>query len=566
MHAIPGHGRSRPPAPGPSDRQPDRSVVETRDQPNRPRDPRRWWALVIIDLCLLAITMDNTILNVALPTIARELGATGSQLQWIVDAYIVVFAGLLLSSGTLGDRLGRRRLLLSGLVVFGAASAGSLLVGSADQLIAIRALMGLGGALLMPATLSLITNIFAEDERPKAIASWAAVSGVGMVLGPVVGGALLEVFSWNAIFLVNVPLTAVGIVGALAFMTESRDERPGRTDPVGAILSIVALATLVYGIIDAPAAGWLTAQTFIQIGGGLGLLAAFVIWEAHVREPMFDIRLFARPAFGATSLAETVAHFALVGTMFALTQYLQFVWGQRPLEAGLSMLPIAIGVIAGSAVASRLQARAGARRLIAAGIGSLAVSALLVSRLAVDSPYLAFAVVLLFMSVGMGLAMAPATDSIMGAVDKARAGVGSATNDATRELGSALGVAVFGSILASGYRDTLVGALNAVPGGASALPPAVLGAVRDSIGSAVVAAGTLPSSIGAPVLTAARESFVSGMSAMALIAGAVLAVAAVILLHWLPTASPDAPVLERPDGPSESALASGVPLEDAFVR
>lgn len=494
-------------------------------------DPRRWWALAVIDLCLLAVTMDNTILNVALPTIARDLGATGSQLQWIVDAYIVVFAGLLLTSGTLGDRLGRRRLLLAGLTVFGIASTATVLVTSADQLIAIRGLMGLGGALLMPATLSLITNLFPEEERPKAIATWAAVTGVGMVLGPVVGGVLLESFTWNSIFLINVPIAAVGLLGTLHLMPESRDENPGRVDPIGALLSIAGLATLVYGIIQAPGAGWNSTETIATVGAGLALIVVFGVWELHYSSPMFDLGLFRKPAFGATSFAETVAHFALVGGTFALTQYLQFVWGQRPLQAGLSMLPIAFGVVVGSVLANRLLSRVGARYLIVAGMAGISISLALISRLTVDSPYLAFAAVLAFLSLGMGLAMAPATDLIMGAVDKARAGVGSATNDATRELGSALGIAVFGSILSSGYRDVLANRLGG-------LPPSVEAAVRDSIGSATVAAGHLPADTAATVLGAARQAFVSGMSTATSIGAVVVAVGAIVVLVWLPGRRP----------------------------
>jgi EmrB/QacA subfamily drug resistance transporter len=496
--------------------------------------PRRWWALAIIDLCLLAITMDNTILNVALPTISRQLNASGAQLQWMVDAYIVVFAGLLLTSGTLGDRLGRRKLLVAGLSVFGLASMATVFVNSPDQLIAIRGVMGLGGALLMPATLSLITNLFSEKERPRAIATWAAVSGVGMVVGPIAGGALLENFNWNAIFLVNVPIVAVGMAGALMLIPESRDEHPDRVDPVGAVLSIAGLATLVFGVIEAPGAGWTAPETFLRVGVGLGLLVAFGLWELHNSTPMFDIRLFARPGFGPTSFAETVAHFALVGGMFALTQYLQFVWGQRPLQAGVSMLPVAFGVIIGSIVATRLLPRIGAKYLIVAGMVGISLSLFSISRLTVGSSYLAFGVVLGFMSLGMGLAMAPATDAIMGAVDKARAGVGSATNDTTRELGSALGVAIFGSIILSGYRDALAPRLALLPGGVSNLPAGIGAAVRDSIGSASLASQSLPGDTGAAVLAAARQSFVSGMSTATLIGAAVVAVGAVIIVAWMP--------------------------------
>jgi EmrB/QacA subfamily drug resistance transporter len=495
---------------------------------------RRWWALAVIDLCLLLTTLDNTILNVALPTISRQLGATGAQLQWMVDAYIVVFAGLLLMSGTLGDRLGRRRLLVLGLSVIGVASLATTLVGNADQLIAIRALMGLGGALLMPSTLSLVTNLFSEAERPRAIATWSAVAGLGMVLGPMVGGALLENFSWTSIFLFNVPIALAGIVGSLWLIPESRDPHPDKLDPIGAILSIAGMATLVYGLIEAPAAGWGSAATIVRIGAGLAVLAAFVIWELHSSSPMVDMRLFAKPAFGAASLAETVAHFALVGAMFGLTLYLQFVWGQRPFMAGVAMLPIAIGVIAGSLIASRLMPRIGPRFLVTGGMVGISVGLFLISRLAVDTPYPVFAAMLLALSTGMGLAMMPATESIMGAVDKARAGVGSATNDTTRELGSALGVAVLGSLISSSYRDAVTARLADLPGGIAGLPDSIGAAVRDSIGSATVAAGQIQGETGARILEASRGAFVSGLDTAAVVGAVVVALGAAVVVHWLP--------------------------------
>jgi hypothetical protein len=327
---------------------------------------------------------------------------------------------------------------------------------------------------------------------------------------------------------------AAGLIGTLLLIPESRDAHPDRLDPLGAVLSMAGLATLVFGIIEAPGAGWTAPETLLRIGAGLGLIVAFGVWELHNSAPMFDIKLFARPNFGPTSFAETVAHFALVGGMFALTQYLQFVWGQRPLQAGISMLPVAFGVVIGSVVATKLLPRIGAKYLIVAGMAGISLALLSISRLTVGSSYLAFGVVLAFMSLGMGLAMAPATDAIMGAVDKARAGVGSATNDTTRELGSALGVAIFGSIVLSGYRDTLATRLASLPGGAPALPAGVAAAVRDSIGSASVAVGHVPGAAGSAVLAAARESFVSGMSTATAIGAVIVAVGAAIVLVWMP--------------------------------
>jgi MFS family permease len=360
-----------------------------------------------------------------------------------------------------------------------------------------------------------------------------------MVVGPIVGGALLENFSWTSVFLVNVPIVAVGLAGTLMLMPESRDPKPGRLAPGGAVLSIAGLATLVFGTIEAPGAGWSSPETLIRVGAGLVILTGFVLWELHNSEPMFEIGLFGRPFFGATSFAETVAHFALVGGMFALTLYLQFVWGQKPFQAGISMIPLAFGVIVGSMLASRLLPRFGVRRLLVTGMGVMSFGLLLLSRLTVDASYVAFAAVILCLALGMGLAMAPATDAIMGAVDKARAGVGSATNDTTRELGSALGVAVFGSIVLSGYRDALAGEIAGLPGGIGALPPAVGSAVRDSIGSAVVAAAQLPEGTGTAVVAAARQAFVSGMSTATMIGAVVVAVGAVIVFMWLPDRARD---------------------------
>ena len=290
----------------------------------------RWWALAVLDLCLLAITIDNTIMNVALPTLARDLHATGTDLQWIVDAYVLFWAGLLLTAGTLGDRIGRRRVLLMGLGILGVGALASSFASSASQLIATRALMGAAAAFIMPATLSIIANLFDEHERPKAIATWSAVSGVGMVLGPITGGWLLDNFAWSSIFLANLPIVAVGAIGTLALVPESRDAHPDAADPIGAGLSIAGLMTLVYGIIEAPNAGWAAPETLVRIGAGLAVLLVFLGWEIRSRAPMLDVRLFLRPRFGPPALAISAGFFAIAGGTFMLTQYLQFIRGLRP--------------------------------------------------------------------------------------------------------------------------------------------------------------------------------------------------------------------------------------------
>lgn len=487
----------------------------------------RWLALAVLDLALLAITIDNTIMNVALPTLAREFKATGSELQWIVDAYVLFWAGLLLTAGTLGDRIGRRRVLLIGLGMLGAGAIASSFATGAAQLIATRALMGAAAAFIMPATLSMITNIFDEHERPKAIATWSAVSGVGMVLGPIAGGWLLDNFSWNSIFLANLPIVAIGIVGTLALVPESRDAHPDKADPIGAGLSIVGLMALVYGIIEAPNVGWASVETLLRIGAGIGVLATFVGWELRSKAPMLDLRLFLRPRFGPPAFAISAGFFAIAGGTFMLTQYLQFVRGMRPLEAGVALLPVAIGVVVGTALASRLLRPLGTKLVMGSGMAIMAIGLLLASRMVADSPYAALAVCLLVISVGLGMASMPGTDSIMGAVPKARAGVGSATNDTTREIGCALGVAVLGSVLSSGYRD-------AIGGQFAALGPQLEATARDSIGAATIVARSLPADAGAHVARVANDAFMRGMSVAMVIAAVVVFAASAVLFAWLP--------------------------------
>ena len=491
----------------------------------------RWWALAVLDLCLLAITIDNTIMNVALPTLSRDLRATGTELQWIVDSYVLFWAGLLLTAGTLGDRIGRRRVLLIGLGMLGVGAVASSFATNAGQLIATRALMGAAAAFIMPATLSMITNIFDEHERPKAIATWSAVSGVGMVLGPIVGGWLLDNFSWNSIFLANLPIVVVGAVGALALVPDSRDAHPDAADPVGAGLSIAGLMALVYGIIEAPNAGWGSVDTIVRVGSGLAVLAIFVAWELRSKAPMLDLRLFLRPRFGPPALAISAGFFAVAGGTFMLTQYLQFVKGMRPLDAGVALLPVAIGVVIGTALTSRLLRPLGTKIVMGTAMAVMAVGLLLVSRLGADSPYAALAACMLVIAVGLGLGGMPGTDSIMGAVSKERAGVGSATNDTTREIGCALGVAVLGSVLSSGYRD-------AIGDQFAGLGPTLSASARDSIGAATVVAHSLPGAAGAEVARIANDAFTSGMSTAMVIAAVVVAAASAVLFAWLPARAP----------------------------
>src|SRR5690349_1028328 len=300
---------------------------------------RRWWILTVLCISLLVIVLDNSILNVAIPTIVRDLGASEGQIQWIVDAYTLVFAGLLLTMGSLGDRFGRRGALQAGFIVFGAGSIASALAGSANQLIATRAFMGIGGALIMPATLSIITNVFPGNERPRAISIWAGVAGLGAALGPLTGGFLVEHFYWGSVFLVNIPIVLFGLITGFFLIPTSKDPAAPKLDPVGALLSIVGLVALLWGIIEAPSEGWGNPKVLTAFGIAIVVLAAFGIWERRSSHPMLDVQFFKNPRFTAASASITVVFFAMFGSIFLLTQYFQFVLGYEPLQTGIRMLP-----------------------------------------------------------------------------------------------------------------------------------------------------------------------------------------------------------------------------------
>ena len=483
---------------------------------------RRWWTLAVMCLSLMVIGVDNTILNVALPTLVREVRATTSELQWIVDAYTLVFAGLLLTAGSLGDRFGRRRALAVGLAVFGAGSVASALAGSAGQLILTRAVMGIGGALIMPATLSIISNVFTEPaERARAIAVWAGFSAMGIAIGPLSGGWLLEHFWWGSVFMVNIPIVALALVGGRLFVPESKDPAPRGVDPVGALLSILGLGALVWAIIEAPVHGWTDPLTVAAFGVGAVLLAAFVAWELHTDHPMLDVHFFANPRFSAASTAVTLVFFALFGSMFLQTQYLQFVLGYSALEAGLRVAPIALVLMVAAPLSARLVERAGTKVVVAAGLATVAAALVVLSFATVTSGYGPVLVSMLVMGVGMGLTMAPATESIMGSLPRAKAGVGSAVNDTTRQVGGALGVAILGSLLASTY--------------GSSLGDGVPAAARASVGAALDLAAGLGGEQGSALASAARSAYVDGMSVGVLVAAGAALLGSVIALAFLPS-------------------------------
>ncbi len=412
--------------------------------------------LVSLLLAAFAINLDTTIVNVALPTLVRELHASTSQLQWIVDAYNLVFAAFVLAAGSLADRVGRKGVLLGGLALFAAASIAGGFGTTPGELIAARAFMGLGAALIFPATLSLISNVFqARRERARAIGLWGATAGLGVAFGPITGGFLLEHFSWSSIFFALAPVAAVAAALIALCVPTSRDPGAPRADRLGLVLSTAGIAVLIFTIIEAPNHGWLAGRSLVGFAGALMLLATFVAWERSAAEPMLDVRLFRNLRFSAASGAVTIAFFALSGFIFLVTQYFQFLKAYAPLATGVRLLPVAVSVAAASVAGTQLAVRCGTKLVVAGGLLSLAGAFAWVSTASATTSYAEIAGQMVLIGTGIGLTSAPATEAIMGVVPTAKAGVGSAVNDATRILGATLGVAVIGSVYASLYASRL---------------------------------------------------------------------------------------------------------------
>lgn len=503
--------------------------------------PGRWRILVVLILSLLVTSIDHTIINVALPSLAVDLGASSAGLQWIVDSYTLVFAGLLLIAGALGDRFGRRGALAAGLVAFAVGSVVAASASSVASVIAGRAVMGIGGALIMPATLSILVNVFGDPrERAKAIGIWAAVSGAGIAIGPIVGGALMTRFTWSSVFWINVPLVLAALALTVHLIPRSRAGRPATLDAVGAVLSIAAITAVTYAVIEAPENGWTSAITGSLLAAGLATAAAFVWWELRRPEPMLDVRLFRIPAFTAASLSLTLLFFAMAGAMFLQAQYLQFVLGFSALGAGAALVPAALGMLAGTGLGSHLSAAHGARVTVASGTLVGAVGLALQAVFTDGGAYLPTGIGLFLFGFGAGLAMPAATDSIIGTLPTARAGVGSAVNDTTRELGGVLGVAVVGSVAATAYSTSM----QATTLGGPKLPEAVRSAVNDSIGAAMAVSADLGPG-GAGLARVAQDAFVGGMGGALWVAAAVAVWGTVVAAVHLPrpavTAGPTQP-------------------------
>jgi EmrB/QacA subfamily drug resistance transporter len=491
---------------------------------------RRWLILGVLCFSLLVIVLDNTILNVAIPTLSRELDPSNSQLQWMVDSYTLVFAGLLLTAGSLGDRFGRRGALQVGLTIFGIGSLASALAGSADQLIATRAFMGIGGAFIMPATLSIITNIFPTNERGRAIGVWAGTAGIGIALGPLTGGFLLEHFYWGSIFLVNLPIVVIGLVAGIFLIPTSKDPNASQLDPLGAVLSIAGLTALLYGIIEAPTDGWTDPTILVAFGLAVVLLGSFVWWQRTTDHPMLDVRFFKNPRFTAASTGITMTFFALFGATFLLTQYMQFVLGYTPLQAGIRLLPFAVIILVVSPLSARIVERLGTKVTVAFGLALAGVGLVLMTGLTTTSSYGDLVWRLMLMGFGQALVMAPATESIMGSLPLAKAGVGSAVNDTTRQIGGALGVAIVGSVMSSTYASKISDLFKGTPSAGTNTEQVA----KDSLGGALAIAAKAPPALGKLLETTAKSAFVDGMHTGVLVAAAAAFLGALVAAIWLP--------------------------------
>lgn len=493
---------------------------------------RRYGVLAAVCLAAFAINLDTTIVNVALPALGRQLGATTRDLQWVVDGYNLAFAALVLTAGALGDRFGRRPALLLGLAGFGLASGIGAAVGSVGALVVIRLLMGACAALIFPTTLSIITSTFPDrGERSRAIGIWGAVTGLGVAIGPVTGGLLLSHFTWPSVFLALVPVAAVAMVAAFVLVPESSDPQQARLDLPGLALSTAAISLLVYTIIEAPQRGWGNALT---VGGFVAtavLAGLFIAVERGRPHPMIDVTLFRTPAFSAASASVTVAFFALFGFIFLVTQYFQFIRGFGALSTGVRILPVALTIGLGSVVGVALATRFGTRIVVMTGLCLLAIA---FGWIAMSATFMSYQVIvgqMVFMGLGLGLTTAPATESILSVLPATKAGIGSAVNDATREAGGTLGVAVLGSIFLSAY------AAKMDTGVFAARPPAETAAARESIASALGIVGQQPAGTAGVLLQQVQQSFMSGFHTACLVATAICLLGAAGA-RWLPGRRP----------------------------
>jgi DHA2 family multidrug resistance protein-like MFS transporter len=494
----------------------------------------RWYALAALALSTLAVGLDTTILSVALPTLGRDLHATTGDLQWFTNAYLLVLAAALLPAGMLGDRFGRKRFVLGALVLFGAASAACAYATGTGQLIAARAVLGLGAAALMTLSGAILTVLFDEHERPRALSVWLTASALGIPLGPLLGGWLLDHFRWGSVFLINVPMVLVAVLAVALWVPESHGDRRRRFDPLGVLLSAGGLVALTYGIIEAGDRGFGDPRSLLTTAAGVALLAGFVVTQRRAAQPLVDLDLFRSRAFTGGAVLATAASFGLLGLLFALPQYFSAVDGYDAFGSGLRLLPVIGGLLVGARLAEKLAARFGSRVVIVSGLVVMAASMLAGARTGVGTGYGYVAAWVAAAGFGLGCTLPPAMGAALGALSAGRSGVGNALLQSMRQVGGAIGVAVMGTVLNAAYRDDL-------PAGAGA-------AVRESAASGVVAATGDPALLGA-----VRSAFTHGMDVSLVVAAVVALAGAVLAMFLLPGRAAGADV-DRPRSLAESGV------------
>ncbi|MGA2321610.1 MAG: DHA2 family efflux MFS transporter permease subunit [Solirubrobacteraceae bacterium] len=517
-----------------------------------PPSQRRWWVLAVLCVPLLIVSLDSTVLNVVLPTLVRKLHATTSELQWIVDAYVLVFGGLMLVAGSLADRVGRKRTFLAGLLAFAAGSTCAAFSGTVGLLIAARASMGIGAALIMPSTLSIITTTFTDrGDRQRALGFWSATSGAGVALGPIVGGLLLAHFWWGSVFLINVPVALLGVLCAVPLVPDSRDPEAKRLDSGGSLLSITGLGLLLWAVIEAPVHGWSSALVLGAGAGGLAVLVGFVAWERSSSHPMLNLRFFAARRFSAAIVCNGLLAFGLYGALFVLTQLLQFQLGYTPLQAGLRVLPAAGAIAVVAPLSTALVRRVGAKLTVTAGLLVAAAGLWQISGASVTTTYAGAVAGMVMLGVGAGLVIPSATGSVMGSLPTAHTGVGSATNGSSMQVGGALGVAVIGSLLSTRYQHRITGALAPYH-----VPHAVQETIRGSLGSALQVARQVGGLTGQLLAQFARSAFISGMDLGLFAAAIVVLAGALFALLALPSRPPPETDAPGAPGPTDGAASA----------
>lgn len=508
--------------------------------------PQRRLILAIMCGSLVLVVAAVSSLNVAIPTIVRAIDASQTEQLWILDSYALVFAGFLLPAGALGDRFGRREALLVGLAIFGLAALAATTTDSAAQLIGLRAVMGLGAAAIMPATLSIITTVFPVEERAAAIATWAGLAGAGGAIGPLASGLLLEEFWWGSVFFINVPIIVVMLVSVVLFVPTSKGDTGARLDVGGALLSILALGALVLGLIEGPEWGWTDGRTLTMFAVGALSTVAFVVYELRISDPMLDPRLFRIRRFGLGTLTLTNSFLVMFGMFFVITLFLQFVKGYSALEAAVRTLPFAAVMIVLAPRSPQLVDRIGIRNQISAGFAVIATGFLVAATFRPDTSYLVVAVSFVLMAAGMAIIFPPTTEAIVSSLPQSKAGVGSAVNDTSREVGGSIGIALLGSLMSVGYRNGLGDSLDGLPEGLRA-------AAEDSIGGANFAALELPPDQGATLLEAASDAYSTGVTVSMLAAAGVCVLTGIVIFIWHPDKRPPDRIAEMRSGAMDRA-------------